>query len=435
MQHPRLSRPVLHRTAFVTDRTLEFFTESELTTQMGYGRQLWPLVLAKELIDNALDACETSNESPEISITLEPDAMTIADNGPGIPAEIIKESLDYHVRISDKKHYVSPTRGQLGNALKCVWAAPFVANGARSGLIEVEARGVHHRIEVKLDRLQQIPIIEHTTGDSVKNGTSVKIHWDGIACSEVQAPGVFYRRPLKDALEWLVGNYAAFNPHATFHFGDLHLAASEPTWSKWRTNRPSSSHWYRVSTLRDLIAAYLTAGVDRPVRDFVAEFDDLSGTQIRSKVLAEANIGGRYLSDLVVDGDVDQSKVTRLLNAMCANSKPVKPQRLGVIGQQHFERTLKAAGAENCRYWKTTICDEEKLPLVIEIAFGIRGEESGQKRMIGLNWSPVLKIPSGHISEALNRCRVESGDGVMLVIHLAQPRFAFSDHGKGALVE
>jgi DNA topoisomerase VI subunit B len=48
-----------NRTAFSTDRTLEFFTESELTTQMGYGRQLWPLVIAKELIDNALDACET----------------------------------------------------------------------------------------------------------------------------------------------------------------------------------------------------------------------------------------------------------------------------------------------------------------------------------------------------------------------------------------
>jgi hypothetical protein len=156
------SRPALHRTAFVTDRTLEFFTESELTTQMGYGRQLWPLVIAKELIDNALDACETGDITPEILITLEPDAIIIADNGPGIPAETIKKSLDYHVRISDKKHYVSPTRGQLGNALKCVWAAPFVANSAHSGLVEVEACGLHHRIETNLDRIKQVPVVEHT---------------------------------------------------------------------------------------------------------------------------------------------------------------------------------------------------------------------------------------------------------------------------------
>jgi DNA topoisomerase VI subunit B len=51
---------MMMRTAFVTDRATEFLTESELTTQIGYGRKLWLLVLAKELIDNALDACESA---------------------------------------------------------------------------------------------------------------------------------------------------------------------------------------------------------------------------------------------------------------------------------------------------------------------------------------------------------------------------------------
>ena len=50
----------LQRTASTTDRALEFFTESELTTQIGYGVELWPLVLVKELIDKALDACEAT---------------------------------------------------------------------------------------------------------------------------------------------------------------------------------------------------------------------------------------------------------------------------------------------------------------------------------------------------------------------------------------
>ncbi len=117
------------RTAFTTDRVMEFFTESELTTQIGYGKALWPLVLSKELIDNALDACEGTRTAPVITITLEPDGITVADNGPGLNPEIIKRSLDYRIRISDKKYYVAPTRGQLGNALKCVWAASFVANG------------------------------------------------------------------------------------------------------------------------------------------------------------------------------------------------------------------------------------------------------------------------------------------------------------------
>jgi DNA topoisomerase VI subunit B len=133
----------LNRIAFTTDRTLEFFTESELRTQLGYGRELWPVVLVKELIDNGLDAGEATAVAPVITVTLEADAITVADNGPGISANIIEKSLDYYVRISDKKGYISPTRGQLGNALKCVWAAPFVVTG--EGLVEVTACGLHHR--------------------------------------------------------------------------------------------------------------------------------------------------------------------------------------------------------------------------------------------------------------------------------------------------
>ena len=218
-----MSGAALVRTAFTTDRTLEFFTESELTAQIGYARQLWPLVITKELIDNALDACETGDIAPDISISLDENSLTISDNGPGIPAEIIEKSLDYHIRVSDKKHYISPTRGQLGNALKCVWAAPFVANGTHTGLVEVSARGLRHRIEVNLDRIKQVPVIEHATDASVKNGTSVKVHWSGIASREIYAPAIFYQScELPWALKLLIESYAAFNPQATFRFGKLH---------------------------------------------------------------------------------------------------------------------------------------------------------------------------------------------------------------------
>ncbi len=104
----------LNRVAFTTDRTLEFFSESELTTQLGYGPKLWPLVLVKELIANALDASEaTTAITPDITVTIDNDALTVTDNGPGLPAAIVERSLDYRVRISNKKHYVAPTRGQL----------------------------------------------------------------------------------------------------------------------------------------------------------------------------------------------------------------------------------------------------------------------------------------------------------------------------------
>lgn len=51
---------VLSRAAFETSHLLEFFSEKELAMQIGYGTALWPLAIAKELTDNALDACEAA---------------------------------------------------------------------------------------------------------------------------------------------------------------------------------------------------------------------------------------------------------------------------------------------------------------------------------------------------------------------------------------
>jgi hypothetical protein len=98
----------------------------------------------------------------------------VQDNGPGLPASTIERSLDYLVRVSDKAHYVSPSRGQLGNALKCVWAAPYVARGEQ-GAVEVVTGGIQHRISVTLDRIAEQPILHHETATEpfVKTGTLV----------------------------------------------------------------------------------------------------------------------------------------------------------------------------------------------------------------------------------------------------------------------
>ena len=46
----------LHRTAFRTSRLLDFCSRKELIAQTGHQPDDWPLVVLKELIDNALDA-------------------------------------------------------------------------------------------------------------------------------------------------------------------------------------------------------------------------------------------------------------------------------------------------------------------------------------------------------------------------------------------
>src|SRR6266540_1728307 len=177
-----MTTATLDRRTFEINRLLEFFSEKELQMQIGHEGPLWPIALVKELVDNALDACETAGIPPEIVVTVEPDAVSVQDNGPGLPTATLERSLDYLVRVSDKAFYVSPTRGQLGNALKCIWAAPFVADGEH-GRVEVLTRGQRHTIDVSLDRIRQQPELRHTTKAEpiVRNGTLVRMCWPGIA--------------------------------------------------------------------------------------------------------------------------------------------------------------------------------------------------------------------------------------------------------------
>src|SRR5437764_11419266 len=99
------SRPVLERIAFKTSRLLDFASRKELTAQTGHEPADWPLVILKELADNSIDACEEADIAPEITVTVEPSGIAVADNGPGLPVETIKSVLDYTVRVSSREAY------------------------------------------------------------------------------------------------------------------------------------------------------------------------------------------------------------------------------------------------------------------------------------------------------------------------------------------
>lgn len=179
---PAPALPVLHRTAFSTSRVMEFFTEKELRMQLGVERWEWPVALAKELIDNALDACEGAGVAPQITVTVTDDTLAVADNGAGLPRQVLERSLNYLVRVSDKAYYISPTRGQLGNALKGVWAAPFVVSGTE-GRIDVQTAAYAVAVRVQLDRIAQTPMltVEPLVDGIVQTGTTLTLHWPGIA--------------------------------------------------------------------------------------------------------------------------------------------------------------------------------------------------------------------------------------------------------------
>src|SRR5262245_45683560 len=64
----RATPPRLSRQVFTTSRLLEFCSQKELVLQTGYPVEQWPLVVLKELIDNAIDACEEADIAPVIEV-------------------------------------------------------------------------------------------------------------------------------------------------------------------------------------------------------------------------------------------------------------------------------------------------------------------------------------------------------------------------------
>ena len=93
----------LERTTLRTSRLLDFCSRKELIAQTGHQPDAWPLVVLKELVDNALDACEEAEVAPQITIQVDANRITVIDNGPGIPAETVTDVLDFSVRVSSRE--------------------------------------------------------------------------------------------------------------------------------------------------------------------------------------------------------------------------------------------------------------------------------------------------------------------------------------------
>ena len=91
----------LNRTTLRTSRLLDFCSRKELIAQTGHQPDAWPLVVLKELVDNALDACEEAEVAPEITIQVDDNGITVTDNGV-VPQNLVgrgKPGVSAHRRL------------------------------------------------------------------------------------------------------------------------------------------------------------------------------------------------------------------------------------------------------------------------------------------------------------------------------------------------
>ena len=434
----------LKRTTFSTSRLLDFCSRKELVAQTGHEVSAWPLVVLKELLDNAIDACEDAEIDPEVEIHVDERGITVVDNGPGIPGKTVESMLDFSVRVSSREAYVSPTRGAQGNALKTIVAMPFVLDGER-GRAGISAQGLRHRIELTVDPIRQEPVIKHTVEEAqnVKKGSAVSMTWPDSACSILHDARCRFLQ-LADDFTWL-------NPHLKLNlawFGDQRqVAATTRPWAKWLPSEPTSPHWYDVERLSRLMSAYIAhdaeSGHQRTVREVVREFRSLSGSAKQKRVLSATGLARTNLGDLVRDGaGLDAELIGALLSSMKEHSRPVKPKALGLLGEDHLRERFAGEGCQMETFkYKRMMGEEGGVPYVVETAFGYCPEVRVRRLVTGVNWSPGIINPFrqlGRLGQSLDTVletqRAGCEEDIILVLHVACPRVEYTDRGKSAVV-
>jgi DNA topoisomerase VI subunit B len=439
----------LERHAFRVSRLAEFCSEKELRAQSGYSMEDWPCAILKELIDNSLDAAEEAGIAPEIDVRVstEPGEITVSDNGPGIPESVVRDILDYTIRVSSREAYVSPTRGAQGNALKCVVAMPFVLDGER-GAVVIEGRGLKHTIIFRADQLHQEPVKDlHTepSGDFVKNGTRITIQWPDLASSTLSDAGERFLQ-IADDFSWL-------NPHLSIRvtWNDVEWVKRTPsqaTWEKWLPSYPTSALWYDYERFQRYIGASVlydkATGRDRLVREFIEkEIHGFTGHSKQKRVLDDTGLTRATLASLFgPEGEANATAINALLRALQRYSKPVKPKDLGLIGEAHLRNRFIKMGVrgESFRYQKT-VGEFEGLPWIVEAAFGWCPELARRRIITGVNWSvSVGENPfrsfsrfDGGLDALLSNQYAKENAPIVFALNYVVPRADYTNRGKSAI--
>jgi hypothetical protein len=437
------STPKLQRIAFTTSRLAEFCGQKELTAQTGHAPEDWPLVIAKELIDNALDACEEAEIAPKIEISVSTDRgeIVVVDNGPGLPPDTIEGVLDYSSRVSSREAYVSPTRGAQGNALKTIVAMPFALDGAR-GITVIEARGGTHRIIFEMDPVRREPrVFREISASNVQNGTRITVHWPKSACSMLE--------DARDRFVQIAETFEALNPHLALSVdwnGEQVVTPwdeVENGWRKWRACDPTSADWYDVERFGRYIAAHIARDEDRghsgrTVRDFVSELRGISRSDKQAAVLAEVNASGVPLARFFEGGEV---AVLGLLRSCKNHTKAVDPKDLGLIGADHLRWTAEVFGADadTFRYKKWLGIRQDRLPYVVEVAFAYCPEARDRCLVTGVNFSSGIRNPFNQLgfveslSTLLAKRHADYDEPIVFFLHYTCPRVDYTDRGKSTI--
>jgi len=241
-------------------------------------------LVAKEVVDNALDATEgITAEGLRVDVAVLSDGLRVTDVGPGLAGDPETIAALFSIRrpLRSSKLIRLPMRGALGNGLRVVAGAVLASGGS----LDVWTRDRHLHLVPQDDGETAV----QWEAADYPVGTCVEVHLGEAVPADAGLEGWLTR------LCW---------------FEDANASYRGKT----------SAYWYDADAFFELLQA---AG-ERPVRAVVAELEGWSGAKAGS-------IAAPYLNRAA--GSLAREDASALLASARAASSPVKAQRLGTIGE------------------------------------------------------------------------------------------------------
>ena len=445
------------RVAFTTSRLAEFCSEKELVAQTGHEARHWPRVIIKELVDNAIDAAEEIEVAPTIKVIITTGKRGRPNSHCG------GGQRPRHLAGHHRQHHQLQRPGQLARSLRF----PDPRSAGQCAQVH-SADGLRARRQDQgrdLDRgaRPQAPDPVHGQRDQagadrqkcaqpskVRIGTRVTVFWPDVYQAEV------YGNEIAD----LLTQFVWVNPHLSLRFvidGKtlLESSATNPDWTKYRACDATSAHWYNLEQFERYAGALI--GRDQvnntrrkvTVREFAAQFRGMSATEKQREIVRE--LGASHISLRCFFGSetaVKHQRMEKLLGLLLQHTRPVRPELLGVIGEDHLRQLCSSVGGElqSFKYFLSPGHDADGVPYLVEIGTcaykkWVSGKEETRSRYlaVGVNFSATLSNPfqtlrgMAGMDEILTDLRAGSDAPVIVCVHYASPHIEYLDRGKSRI--
>ena len=464
---------------FHTDsRAGENFTKDGLETLTGQPSRKWGRYAVKELVDNAIEAAEQTDD-PAVSVDVDVEGrgrlaharrVTVSDNGPGIPEDRLRQIADVERFGGTKRHYALPSRGTQGNALMTLLGIQYLADG---GPLTIESHGSTYEFHVDDNTIDAVPSVELTRGEPTAaadggTGTAVSVEFGDAGKKWAKT------RPIFETLN----GFATLNPHVRFEINGQDTTPADDTTNRFEPKGKAvggRALWFDRSAFRERLKADIRADAEVALSEFIREFDGLASRSKRDAVLNAAGLDGdATLTETFVSqrNEFDEFTVGTLLTAMQtetgARSEDNLHKTLGSVGKalRHGPRTLLEhygidigdvvddlrADGTDVETWRglstyyrasdAVETDEHRIPFVFELAtvavpsdtldgvqmnFGINGSVSYSSPYATVTFDDVTRERNARsIRGAFN----DLAHPFVVVSNLTCPNIPFQDKGK-----